>query len=65
MHDAADAIMLAAMLIDDAKAQAEDEVQRNVEDQQKEFRRINGLGDEDRIPPKLRANYNAIGKRMM
>ena len=63
MHDAADAIMLAAMLIDDAKAQAEDEVQRNVEDQQKEFRRINGLGDEDRIPPKLRANYNAIGKK--
>ena len=63
MHDAGDAVMLAAMLIDDAKAQAEDEVQRNVEAQQNEFRRINGLADSDRVPPKLRTAYNAIGKK--
>ncbi len=63
MHDSGDAIMLAAMLIEDAKAQAEDEVQRSVEAQQKEFRRINGLTKEDRIPPKLRTSYNAIGKK--
>lgn len=63
MHDAADAIMLASMLIEDAKAQAEDEVQRSVEAQQNEFRRINGLADSDRVPPKLRTAYNAIGKK--
>lgn len=63
MHDAGDAVMLASMLIDDAKAQAEDEVQRNVEAQQNEFRRINGLADSDRVPPKLRTAYNAIGKK--
>jgi hypothetical protein len=55
--------MLAAMLIEDAKAQAEDEVQRNVEAQQKEFLRINGLKEGDRIAPKLRTAYNAIGKK--
>nr|WP_308582077.1 DNA polymerase III subunit delta' [uncultured Gardnerella sp.] len=63
MHDAADAIMLASMLIEDAKAQAEDEVQRNVEAQQKEFLRINGFKKGDRISPKLRTAYNAIGKK--
>ena len=63
MHDAADeldGVDLGGRRIIKKK---KDEVQRNVEAQQKEFRRINGLGDEDRIPPKLRASYNAIGKK--
>lgn len=63
MHDAGDAVMLAAMLIEDAKSQAENEVQRNVESQQQEFRRINGLAESDRIPAKLRTAYNVIGKK--
>ncbi len=63
MHDASDAVLLAAMLIEEATAQAEDEVQRNVEIQQQEFRRINGLSQSDRVPPKLRTAYNAIGKK--
>lgn len=63
LHDASDAILLTSMLIEDAKSQAENEIQRNVDAQQKEFRRINGLRDEDRVPPKLRAAYNAIGKK--
>ena len=28
-----------------------------------DFRRINGLGEQDRIPPKLRGAYNAITKK--
>lgn len=28
-----------------------------------DFRRINGLGEQDRIPPKLRGAYNAIAKK--
>lgn len=63
LHDASDAILLTSMLIEDAKSQAENEIQRNVDAQQKEFRGINGLRDEDRVPPKLRAAYNAIGKK--
>lgn len=63
MRAATDAVILAGNLIDDAKEQAETEVQRGVEAEQDEFRRINGLTKDDRIPSKLRAAYNAIGKK--
>ena len=63
MRAATDAVILAGNLIDDAKAQAETEVQRGVEAEQDEFRRINGLTKDDRMPSKLRAAYNAIGKK--
>lgn len=63
MSSACDAIVLAGNIIDDAKSQAEDEVQKEVENQQKEFRRINGLSDEDRIPTKLRSAYAALSKK--
>ncbi|PNP89464.1 DNA polymerase III subunit delta' [Gardnerella sp. KA00735] len=63
MNSACDAIILAGNIIDDAKSQAEDEVQKEVENQQKEFRRINGLSDEDRIPTKLRSAYAALSKK--
>lgn len=63
MNSACDAIVLAGNIIDDAKSQAEDEVQKEVENQQKEFRRINGLSDEDRIPTKLRSAYAALSKK--
>lgn len=63
MRAATDAVILAGNLIDDAKAQAETEVQRWVEAEQDEFRRINGLTKDDRMPSKLRAAYNAIGKK--
>lgn len=63
MRASTDAVILAGNLIDDAKAQAETEVQRGVEAEQDEFRRINGLTKDDRMPSKLRAAYNAIGKK--
>lgn len=63
MRAATDAVILAGNLIEDAKAQAETEVQRGVEAEQDEFRRINGLTKDDRMPSKLRAAYNAIGKK--
>ena len=63
ISSAIDAIMLAQTLIEDAKSQAEDEVQKSIEAEQSEFLRINGLKPTDKIPPKIRSAYNAIGKK--
>lgn len=60
---ASDAVLLAGRLIDNAKAQAEAEVEERAAEQEQEFRRINGLGEKDRIPPKLRGAFNQIGKK--
>lgn len=60
---ASDAVLLADQLIGDAKSQAEAEVNRQVQREQESFRRINGLGDKERIPTKIRGSYNAIGKK--
>lgn len=60
---ASDAVLLAGQLIDSAKTQADDEVNKKVAAAETEFRRINGLGEKDRIPPKLRSSYNAISKK--
>lgn len=60
---ASDAVLLAGQLIDSAKTQADDEVNKKVAAAEAEFRRINGLGEKDRIPPKLRGAYNAISKK--
>jgi DNA polymerase III subunit delta' len=60
---ASDAVLLAGRLIDNAKAQAEAEVEERATEQEKEFRRINGLGEKDHIPPKLRTAFNQIGKK--
>ncbi len=60
---ASDAVLLAGQLIDSAKTQADDEVNKKVAAAETEFRRINGLGEKDRIPPKLRGAYNAISKK--
>lgn len=63
MSSASDAIILAGNIIDDAKTQAEVEVQKEVDFQQQEFKRINGLSNEDRIPTKLRSAYTALSKK--
>lgn len=60
---ASDAVLLAGQLIDSAKTQADDEVNKKVAAAEAEFRRINGLGEKDRVPPKLRSAYNAISKK--
>ncbi|PWG59524.1 DNA polymerase III subunit delta' [Bifidobacterium catulorum] len=60
---ASDAVLLADHLISDATAQAAEEVERQVSRDRAEFRRVNGLGEKDRIPPKIRGAYNAIGKK--
>lgn len=60
---ASDAVLLAGNLIDNAKAQAEADVEVKAAAAEADFRRINGLGPKDRIPPKLRGAYNAIAKK--
>jgi DNA polymerase-3 subunit delta' len=63
LERASDAVLLAASLIDNASGQAQADVQRQAEAYEAQFRRINGLGPKDRIPPKLRGAFNAIGKK--
>ncbi len=60
---ASDAVLLAGRLIDSAQVQAAADVERQATAQEADFRRVNGLGEKDRIPPKLRGAYNAIGKK--
>ena len=60
---ASDAVLLAGILIDNAKAQAEVDASRTAADQEAEFRRINGLEPGERIPPKLRGAFNQIAKK--
>ena len=60
---ASDAVLLAGSLIDNAKAQAEADASRITDGQEAEFRRINGLAPNDRIPPKLRGAFNQIAKK--
>ena len=64
LHRASDAVLLAGGLIDSAKAQAEADAAKHEAKAEAEFRRVNGLGQNDRIPPKLRGAYNdAVGKK--
>ena len=63
LRRALDAVLLADRLNADAKSQAEHDVERVAAREQADFRRINGLGESDRIPPKLRGAYNAIAKK--
>ncbi|RSX53611.1 DNA polymerase III subunit delta' [Bifidobacterium goeldii] len=63
LQRASNAVLLAGDLIDSAKEQAEADVARQAAAAEAEFRRINGLGEKDRIPPKLRGAYNAIAKK--
>lgn len=60
---ASDAVLLAGRLIDSAQTQASVDVERQAAAQERDFRRVNGLGETDRIPPKLRGAYNAMGKK--
>lgn len=60
---ASDAVLLAGNLIDNAKAQAEADASRITAGREAEFRRINGLAPNDRIPPKLRGAFNQIAKK--
>ncbi|MCH4209069.1 DNA polymerase III subunit delta' [Bifidobacterium sp.] len=63
LERASDAVLLAANLIENAQSQAQQDVQRQAEEREVQFRRLNGLGAKDRIPPKLRGAFNAIGKK--
>ncbi|WEV42112.1 DNA polymerase III subunit delta' [Bifidobacterium sp. ESL0682] len=63
LHRASDAVLLAGRLIDNAKSQAESDVEEQAAQQEAEFRRVNGLSPKDRIPPKLRGAFNQIGKK--
>lgn len=63
LHRASDAVLLAGNLIDNAKGQAEADVERQAARAEADFRRINGLGERDRIPTNLRGAYNQIAKK--
>ncbi|EFA22240.1 DNA polymerase III subunit delta' [Bifidobacterium gallicum] len=63
LQRASQAVMLADSLNASAKAQAEEEVETQAEKDEQEFRRMNGLGPEERIPADLRGAYNALAKK--
>ncbi|MBT1169660.1 DNA polymerase III subunit delta' [Bifidobacterium sp. SO4] len=60
---ASDAVLLAGNLIDNAKGQAEADANEWFGKQEAEFRRINGLAEGERIPPKLRGAFNQVAKK--
>ncbi|KAA8823038.1 DNA polymerase III subunit delta' [Bifidobacterium reuteri] len=60
---ASDAVLLAGNLIDNAKGQAEADANDWADKQEKEFRRVNGLAEGERIPPKLRGAFNQVAKK--
>ncbi len=63
LQRASDAVLLAGSLIADAQQQATEEVENRAAEAQSEFRRVNGLEENDRIPPALRSAYNALAKK--
>lgn len=63
LHRASDAVLLAGNLIDNAKAQAEAEVNVKASEAEADFRRINGLGPKDRIPRNCVAHTMRSPKR--
>lgn len=63
LQRASDAVLLAGNLIDDAQRQAQEEIEKQAAKAQADFRRMNGLGEQDRIPTALRGAYNALAKK--
>ena len=63
MNRTSQAVVLAGRLIDDAQAQSQHDVERQSGVDEAEFRRVNGLKENERIPAKLRGAFNAIGKK--
>ncbi|MBW3079747.1 DNA polymerase III subunit delta' [Bifidobacterium simiiventris] len=63
LRRASDAVLLAGNLIDNAKGQAEADVEAQAARAEADFRRVNGLGEKDRIPLNLRGAYNQIAKK--
>lgn len=63
LRRASDAVLLAGNLIENAQGQARDDVDRQAAEAEADFRRVNGLGEKDRIPTALRGAYNAIAKK--
>ena len=58
-----DAVVLADALLANAEAQATATVDKAVEREKAEFRRVNGLKAKDPIPTVIRSEWNAIGKK--
>ncbi|MFT9008944.1 MAG: DNA polymerase III subunit delta' [Bifidobacterium sp.] len=63
MERTSDAVLLAQGLIDSAQGQAQEEVESQVERDERDFRRINGLDEGERLPSELRSAFHAIGKK--
>ncbi|GAA6122074.1 DNA polymerase III subunit delta' [Bifidobacterium psychraerophilum] len=63
MSRTSDAVMLAERLIDSARGQAEEDVAAQVTAEQRSFRRVNGLGEDERMPSNLRSMYHAISAK--
>lgn len=58
-----DAVVLAGHLVETAESQARREIEQVIAGQEREFRLLNGLNPDERIPAKLRSEFNAIGKK--
>ncbi|RSX55144.1 DNA polymerase III subunit delta' [Bifidobacterium dolichotidis] len=63
LRKASQAVLLADSLNASAKAQAESAVNEQAKKDQLEFRRVNGLKPDERIPADLRGAYNAVAKK--
>ena len=63
LNRASDAVLLAGRLFEKAQELSQEDVNRQAAAAEADFRRVNGLGEKDRIPPALRGAYNAIAKK--
>lgn len=63
LQQATQAITLASWLIDNAKTQAEQVAQQQIDEKLAEFKRINGISEGEAVPSKLRTAYNALQKK--
>ncbi|MFT8357044.1 MAG: DNA polymerase III subunit delta' [Bifidobacterium aquikefiri] len=63
MQRTSDAVLLAQRLIDSAQGQAQEEVESQVDRDERNFRRINGIDEGERLPVELRTAFHAIGKK--
>ncbi|TCD54527.1 DNA polymerase III subunit delta' [Alloscardovia theropitheci] len=63
MTRSSQAVLLADSIFTSAHEQAQASIESQVEKEQEEFRRANGLGPKDSIDSSLRSQYNALSKK--
>lgn len=61
LRRASDAVVLAGRVVDAARDQAVNTVDEQVKQDEQDFRAVNGLSPDERIPRQLRGAYHALG----